>query len=896
VNSIRLLAAWALLCANFYPSGSGAELSPPDTAARREMLVKWQDGPGSDAAARGNRTIGAEVQRNFVHVGWQQVALPPGMTLREGIEAYRALGTVLAVEAIDASTQRPRLPVPPLPGGPAPGLPISQATSDAEEALAGLAGPAEPAEEGAETGQRLRTASPPNAAVPTLIPNDPQFGSQWNLKKISAPQAWLVSTGSTEVVVAVIDTGIDYLHEDLAPNMWRNPGETGLDAQGRDKATNGIDDDGDGYVDDVYGVDVTRHTGNPRDQIAHGTGLAGIIGAVGNNKKGVAGINWGVKMMAVAMRNATVAEFIEAADYVIGMKKRGVNIRVISNSYFNDGRYPLADVVNAAGAEDILTVFDADNTSYNDDVFFFDSPYTQWTITVAGSTSSDGIVSYSGYGRSTIDLAAPTEVPTTLPGSYTGSFGGTSAAQPHVAAAAALLAAVKPDATALELKAALKRGVDHIPGLTNKLVTGGRLNLAKSMQALTNVNLPPIVLGALPVSDQTRLDDPIEILFSQPMDRASVEAAFQITPAVHGTLVWTNGDRTLQFVHSEPFRKELFTTNYTCRIAATAHDLAGRTLDGNFNQTSEASPADDFVWTFSLHLANDDFADALPISGSSGMLSGTTRYATPENAEPLFSSGRFWGLSVWYRWTAEASGWTTFDLTVSNKFDTVLGVFTGATLETLTTNIFNDNYGPARGSRVSFSAVQGATYYLKVAGKYPGTTVDTMWGDFTLIWYPTPAPGFTGDEFSPVSAPPGTMISITGTNLTGATAVSFNGVNAATFTNAVNNILDLQMTAVVPTNATSGPITIATPHGTVTSTTAFQVEPPLILTARTRPDGKIELAWPATARALALEVTDLLGPGESWRSVSATPVPQGNAQTVVLVPELGTRYFRLHGQ
>ena len=124
-----------------------------------------------------------------------------------------------------------------------------------------------------------------------------------------------MTTGSTNVVVAVIDTGIDYRHPDLAPNMWRQPGR---DRAGRPGQRQGQErhrwDDGNGYVDDVYGIDVTKHTGNPMDDSGHGSGLAGIIGAVGNNQKGIAGINWNVQLMALAIRNGTVAEFIEAAD------------------------------------------------------------------------------------------------------------------------------------------------------------------------------------------------------------------------------------------------------------------------------------------------------------------------------------------------------------------------------------------------------------------------------------------------------------------------------------------------------------------------------------------------------------------------------------------------------
>src|SRR5258708_37538003 len=128
----------------------------------------------------------------------------------------------------------------------------------------------------------------------------PKSNAQWDLKKIGMTNAWAITTGSSNVVIAILDTGVDYNHEDLAANMWRNPGETGLDANGHDKATNGIDDDNDGYLDDVYGIDAVSGTGDPMDlgifvppnaPFYHGTFCAGIIGAAGNNGEGIAGLN-----------------------------------------------------------------------------------------------------------------------------------------------------------------------------------------------------------------------------------------------------------------------------------------------------------------------------------------------------------------------------------------------------------------------------------------------------------------------------------------------------------------------------------------------------------------------------------------------------------------------------
>src|SRR5262249_6486360 len=146
--------------------------------------------------------VGAAVLRSFGAIGWEHVRLPNGMTVGKGIKAYLALPGVLAAE--------------------------------------------------------------PNYVLePAAIPNDPRFGSQWALRQISVTNAWDITTGSSNVVVAVIDEGVDYNHPDLAPNMWRNPGETGVDANGQDKATNGIDDDGDGYIDDVYGINAAEHNSDP---------------------------------------------------------------------------------------------------------------------------------------------------------------------------------------------------------------------------------------------------------------------------------------------------------------------------------------------------------------------------------------------------------------------------------------------------------------------------------------------------------------------------------------------------------------------------------------------------------------------------------------------------------
>lgn len=209
-----------------------------------ELLVKWREGPASLEAADANARLGGVVVRNFNAIGWQQVRLPAGTSLTAGLQAYRRLQSVLEVE--------PNAPVE-------VSLPLPPSDTPLHETRAGGSLPG--------TGPAATHRLSPNLHGPSepVTPNDPMFGQQWHLRKIDAPAAWATTTGSTNVVVAIIDTGVDYTHPDLAPNMWRNPGETGTDALGRDKATNGVDDDANGYVDDVHGVDVINGNGDPMD-------------------------------------------------------------------------------------------------------------------------------------------------------------------------------------------------------------------------------------------------------------------------------------------------------------------------------------------------------------------------------------------------------------------------------------------------------------------------------------------------------------------------------------------------------------------------------------------------------------------------------------------------------
>jgi len=343
----------------------------------------------------------------------------------------------------------------------------------------------------------------------------------------------------------------------------------------------------------------------------------------------------------------------------------------------------------------------------------------------------------------------------------------------------------------------------------------------------------------------------------------------------------TDDSRAFVFHHKVPFNK---TTNYTLRILGTAQDENGGTLAGDFDRNREGSPADDFVWTFRFPIPNDDFANAQQLANESGTLQGSNRYATVELNEPDLLGDRTSASSVWYRWSPpEPGGWFTFDLTSGTAFDSLLAIYTGDRLDRVVPVAASDNYGSRTTSRLSFAAATGTNYSVVVAGKSSDVTklfvATDQAGNFKLTWYPTPSSGFTGSQFSPSSSMPGSKVTLTGTNFTGAISVLFNGASAV-FTNAATTNVDLRITAVVPPDATSGPISIVTPQGNVTTTASFQVLPPP-LTIRLMSASELEITWPATSAQFVLEMSETLS-ASSWIPVTEPVLMTGCNQADIV--------------
>jgi len=331
-------------------------------------------------------------------------------------------------------------------------------------------------------------------------PNDPNFPEQWALNNlgqsggteradIDALKAWQVSKGSEDVVVAVLDSGVDLRHEDLAENIWTRPDNIPQ-----------YKDDELGQIDDLHGFDATvidaiGSSGrqplidDPMDDNGHGTHCAGIIGAVGNNGIGVTGVNWNVKIMPLKFlgRGGTgsTEKAIEAINYAIDRKKAGVNIRVISASWGSTSNSrALKDTIKAAGDAGILFVAAAGNDGSDTDSWpHYPSSYKLPNlISVAAVDRNDALTSFSNFGVKTVDLAAPgKDILSTWLGNEYREVSGTSMATPYVSGVAALIIAQSPNITVKDLRKKLLDSVDKHDALKGKVATGGTLCAANAL-------------------------------------------------------------------------------------------------------------------------------------------------------------------------------------------------------------------------------------------------------------------------------------------------------------------------------------------------------------------------------------------------------------------------------
>lgn len=362
-----------------------------------------------------------------------------------------------------------------------------------------------------------------NITLREAIPDDPFFGQQWAPAIMNLPQAWeefttggVTATGDT-IVVAVIDGGADWTHEDL--NCWENAHEI---------PNNGIDDDGNGYIDDFHGWNAYNHNGYVGSN-NHGTHVSGIIGAVGNNGKGVCGVNWNVKVMPIGGSSSNESIVVEAYSYVLEMRARynetdgeeGAFIVATNSSfgvdYGNPDDYPIwCSMYDEMGNVGILSCGAGPNLNVNVDIVG-DVPSAcpgNYLIGITNTTSSDEKYGSAGYGVNNIDIGAPgTSIYSTLPNNNYGNMTGTSMATPQVSGTIALMYAALPEEMmiackndpanfCLSVRHHLLNGADHLPSLDGLVASGRRLNAYGAIESVLYDSIIPTLTGEVNISGE----------------------------------------------------------------------------------------------------------------------------------------------------------------------------------------------------------------------------------------------------------------------------------------------------------------------------------------------------------------------------------------------------------
>ncbi len=354
----------------------------------------------------------------------------------------------------------------------------------------------------------------PNYIIKPLetVPNDYAYGSSgeyrmyWGWERIKAFQAWDLTTGSNDIVIAVLDTGVDYNHPDLKDNIWKNTAEC--------NGIPGVDDDNDGYIDDCTGYDMHDQDNDPMDNDGHGTHVAGIIGAVGNNEIGIAGVNWHIKILPCKIfddeggGNNVLSAAIECLNYLITLKKKGVNIVASNNSWAGSAGYYLGDMLKDAIQETVnegilfITAAGNEGTNNDEECKSLTNKYCRHIYPCDYNLDNDGIICvtatdeednlpwFSNYGKNSVDVAAPgNSIYSTylrIEGTSALSIetgykyeSGTSMAAPFVTGTIGLLKSMYPYLNWRDIKSTIVLNTDFLPSLEEKTVSEGIINLNK---------------------------------------------------------------------------------------------------------------------------------------------------------------------------------------------------------------------------------------------------------------------------------------------------------------------------------------------------------------------------------------------------------------------------------
>lgn len=455
------------------------------------------------------------------------------------------------------------------------------------------------------TSSAIAIAQPDYRVTINATPDDVTFGSLWGLNNsgqnggtvdadIDAPEAWNTSTGTKRTVVAVIDTGVDFNHPDLARNIWHNTDEI---------PGNGIDDDRNGFKDDYYGYDFANNDYNPMDDNGHGTHVAGTIGAVGDNGIGVAGVNWNTQIMALKFldRNGSgyLSNAVRALNYAVA------NGAKVVNASFGGGGYDaaMATAINNARAKGVIVVAAAGNDGTNNDVNpVYPANYSSDNlIAVAATDRNDRIASFSNYGRVNVDLGAPgVSIYSTLPGNKYGSYSGTSMAAPHVTGAISLVWDAHPTWTYRQVLDAVLNTTDSIASLSGK-AAHGRLNVARAIAygGTTTTPTPPKDITGATVTDvkfngSGSTISQARVTFSEAINPTTFTATDVTlmgpggTKIAVGTIKAVAGMGNTQF--DVTFAAQSKAGTYILAVGPDVRDAAGNPMDQNRNgRTGESN-------------------------------------------------------------------------------------------------------------------------------------------------------------------------------------------------------------------------------------------------------------------------------------------------------------------
>ncbi len=569
------------------------------------------------------------------------------------------------------------------------------------------------------------------------VPNDPQFAQQWSLDNtgqdggtpgcdIDATQAWNITTGSRSVVVAVIDSGVDYTDPDLAANIWTNPNA------GQD-----------GFSGDVHGYNFVANTGDPMDDNCHGTFVAGEIGAVGNNGVGMTGVDWNVTIMALKTLDANgdgyTSDAIRAVNYATMERTQfGVNVRVINASWSSSQNDPGLDAaIQAAGNAGILFVTAAGNSGSDNDVTpqYPASSGLANVVSVAASDTSDQLASFSNYGANSVNLAAPgVDIYSTFPGGKFGYLCGTSMAAPEVSGVAALAWAADPNATVAQVRSALLAGVDKVPGLAGKVSSGGCLNAYNTLELLLASTPAPAAvptIASLAVGASSVQQSGNVSLVAQGITAGGgMLASVSFYQDSNGGGQWDASDTLIGTTISFSGGQAAISLS-TVGFAAGSYRFFARALDTDGQWSSPVTAQLTVSTTVTAPArGGTNVATAVPVAIGSTAQGDLTSSSNIGYFKVQLVAGQKY----------------TFETILGTLYDSVLTLL-GSSGQTVIAQ--NDDIAPGnRASCIAWQATANGTYYLAVSS-YPGSPL----GSFSLVTSgPSVAPTATASTKSAAAA------------------------------------------------------------------------------------------------------------------------------------------------